>query len=98
MDLLPLVSRAASRKHSRVNRVRIVCHWGGGRVVPGEGTVAKASSNTTWNYGDIFPVVVLRTKGTSDEWCGENPTKSPRRERGLHFGILFPSCSVGSST
>ena len=81
-----------------MKKERIVCHWGGGRVAPGEGTVSNVPSKTTWNWGDIFPVVVLRTRGTSDEWWGEKPTKIPRRDRGFHFGILFPSCSEGSRT
>jgi hypothetical protein len=52
----------------------------------------------TWYWGDILPVVTLRTKGTCEEWHSENPRNMPNRALGFHLGIFLPSCSVGSRT
>ena len=46
-DLSPLLFNVPSRKHSRENNDRIVCHCVGGRVAPGDGTVWKLSSKMT---------------------------------------------------
>ena len=58
-------------------------------------TVLNVSSNTTWYCGEILPVYKFKTKGTSLECLGLNPTNTPLRERGCHLGNFFPCWSVG---
>jgi hypothetical protein len=42
------------------------------------GTVVNRSSYTTWYWGEIDPVLMLRIWPIVDEWSGEAPTNIPR--------------------
>ena len=62
------------------------------------GMVVNQLSNTIWNYGETFPVLRFKMRATVLACCSEKPRNCPRRERGCHLWIFFPSCNLGSKT
>ena len=63
------------------------------------GTVVKWLPNTTWYWGDMWPVLWLRIRATVPECDGEWLTYMPSLERGSYFGtVLKLDCSLLSST
>ena len=46
----------------------------------------------------ICPVFRLRTSGAVEACLFDNPTKTARRERGVHRGSFLPSCMAESRT
>ena len=53
-------------------------------IVPSliNGAVENLSSNTTWNWGETWPVSGFRTRDTYPAWNGEWPRYIPDREQG----------------
>ena len=59
-----------------------------------EFTVEKESSKTTWYWGEIWIVLIFKTRGTPYEWCTLNPRKIPWCALGYQRGSFFPCCKV----
>ena len=58
-----------------------------GVIVPSlmNGTVDNSSSNTTWNWGETWPVSGFITRDTYPAWNVEWPRYIPAHEQGYHF-------------
>ena len=63
-----------------------------------DGTVEKASLNTTWNCGLTCPVERLNMMETFPAWIGYLPTYAPTLTCSSHFGIKPAPCRHASST
>ena len=57
-------------------------------------TVWNISSNTTWYWGEIYPVVKFCMFATKEEFLSEKSKIFPSHEWLFHLGILFNSCSI----
>ena len=62
-----------------------ICPIWGYRASPHEWNRGKTSSNTTWNWGDTWPVYGFRTRVTYPAANGEWPRQIPANERGCHL-------------
>ena len=90
---------ARSREQSRWKNLKICFHASLSVAKSGsDGTVVKVSSKTMWYCGMIRPVAMLRTRGTREECWLEKPRNMPKRARGNHLGMEFPSWRAGSRT
>ena len=58
--------------------------------------VVKFSSKTMWNCGEIYPVLIFRTKATLPACCGNIPRYTDCLNEGLRFGIYLFWHSLGS--
>ena len=73
-------------------------HGGGSSSSLVEGTVLKVSSKTTWNCGEMRPVLKFRIKGISLECNLLKPTNIPRFGRGSQRVIFISAWNLGSNT